>query len=278
MKKQTKKILTLSIIIFSVIGLVTLVLLFSGFFQSFVSARLSCHGDWNVGSYDINANTITIPFSVSTSTTCLSPNAVMTNLNVNDKNFCLGFMEGTWNDEFSYCILTSESWFDNKQIISNIGSCTESCRVSRGCAVNFPSGAVRDQPYAVSFDGSAVSMSSPIGDSSMPIACSGTFVIGYKEILTTLYRFEDNICKSVSILPSEKTSNDYTTLTECQNKIVVDEPEVIINDTEPQTENGETLPAKSNINLFVFIISGAIAVIFIIVTTIIVIKSRKKRR
>ena len=44
----------------------------------------------------------------------------------------------------------------------------------------------------------------------------------------TFYRFENNQCSSISLLPSEKTSNDYNSLLECEENIVEETSRAIV--------------------------------------------------
>jgi len=47
-----------------------------------------------------------------------------------------------------------------------------------------------------------------------------TWTYAEPEQQQTYYRFEDNQCTQITILPSQKTSNDYETLSECESNIV----------------------------------------------------------
>ena len=47
-------------------------------------------------------------------------------------------------------------------------------------------------------------------------------------IPVSVYRLEDNSCNSISILPAEILENDYTTVEECSDKIIVVEEEEVV--------------------------------------------------
>lgn len=60
-------------------------------------------------------------------------------------------------------------------------------------------------------------------DCQIDYSCENNICV---EGIKTFYRFSDNQCSSISILPSEKTPNDYLTLQECEGK-VIEEPRKI---------------------------------------------------
>lgn len=75
----------------------------------------------------------------------------------------------------------------------------------------------------------------------------------------TYYRFKDNSCSEVSILPSQKTENDYDNLGECLTKVKIQEEDIV--------EESKTTPA---LYLLGFII-------FLIALIIVYVKLKKKR-
>lgn len=112
----------------------------------------------------------------------------------------------------------------------------------------------------------------------------------------TYYRFSDNQCSPISLLPSEKTTNDYNTLTECEENIV-GEPDkidvyrflnnqcILINifPSEKTSDDYDTLqgceaqitdeePIEPN---YLLIISIAVGILFIIILAVVLIRRKK---
>jgi hypothetical protein len=117
------------------------------------------------------------------------------------------------------------------------------------------------------------------------------------ETQQTYYRFSNNICSSVSILPSQKTSNDYSTLAECQSHIIVEEegcttnPQCLYNQicnsgdctdlqcgTNEIADNHQCVAQEENTDSssLIYGIIG-IAILFILVITAMILSIRKKR-
>jgi len=68
------------------------------------------------------------------------------------------------------------------------------------------------------------------------------------EVSVSFYHFENNICIVKDILPSQKTENDYLSLSECQSKIITSAQNqttnISNNQTQPSGDN--TQPKKMN--------------------------------
>ena len=100
-----------------------------------------------------------------------------------------------------------------------------------------------------------------VGASPPNSAPDGTFCNPNEEEVIQYYRFEDNQCSPVVILPSEKTSNDYSQ-TECESKITEGNVDTNVDTDGNQTNtNGNqtiTPTPKSDENDYtgVFIIGG----------------------
>jgi len=61
------------------------------------------------------------------------------------------------------------------------------------------------------------------------------------------YRFENNKCTQMNILISQKTENDYSTLTECNDLIVIEQPETFYRFSENECSEISILPSlKTN--------------------------------
>jgi hypothetical protein len=86
------------------------------------------------------------------------------------------------------------------------------------------------------------------------------------------YRFENNSCNSISLVPSKKTSNDYSTFEECNSNIVTEQ--TLENKTQETNDSENSSNNESNILLTFFTILIIIA--FAVGLTILFIKIRNK--
>lgn len=57
----------------------------------------------------------------------------------------------------------------------------------------------------------------------------------------TYYRFSNNKCTEIELLPSEKTTNDYTTISQCESNIVLEEKEILVYRLENNECNSYTI-------------------------------------
>jgi len=75
------------------------------------------------------------------------------------------------------------------------------------------------------------------------------FKVGGGELpKATFYRFQNNECSQISILPSEKTSNDYSSLDDCENNIIQTENQITIYRLENNLCNEYVIDENNKLN------------------------------
>ncbi len=201
-----------------------------GFFS--IAGRSCNLGSWHVNSFDSSKNEVKIDGSVGSynSAGCIGTYDVTSwdrgGLNVN-QNFCNSFFGSSWNSDAGVCVLTNENWFDDKEVKSVYGTCTQTCTDSRGCGgVGLGAGQSSIFNFSGGFDGFSIGLPTPY-NSWVPISCSAGFIVSFKNSSNapnntekvTYYRYSSNTCSVISLIPSQKTVNDYLTLSECNSKI-----------------------------------------------------------
>lgn len=76
---------------------------------------------------------------------------------------------------------------------------------------------------------------------------SANLELNFIEVEQTYYRFSNNECSQVSIKPSEKTSNDYSTLSDCENNIVQTSTQITVYRLENNICNSYTIEESNKL-------------------------------